>query len=93
MAVIYTNAPECYDGFSTVTLAVVGSDRKGNPVRKVEIDERDFAWQTGRYGSGMYPWTFVGPGDSADWQLRSIEGYRCTFDEFVKGAKLASVAR
>jgi hypothetical protein len=83
--VIYTNAPEVYDGFSTVTVAVVGSDRRGNPVRQVSIDVGDFLWQTGRYDSGMHVWTFVGPGEPPpDHHLRNKEGYRCTFDEFVR---------
>lgn len=58
MKTFYTSAPIAYDGFSTRTLATVGLDRiNGEPVRKVECEERDYDWQTGRYGSGMHRYT------------------------------------
>jgi hypothetical protein len=52
---LFTDAPEAYDGFGTVTLEIVGKTtrpRAGLPVRKVrvEIDHRD--WQLNRYDSG-----------------------------------------
>jgi hypothetical protein len=85
MVVIYTEAPEEYDGFSTRTLSVWGVSRRGNPVRKVYLDDGDFLWQTGRYDSGMHAWTLVGPLDpDPDRHLRTKDGYRCTFNEFVK---------
>lgn len=55
---LYTAAPLDYDGFSTVTVRVVGRDnRRGNPVREVMMQRRDYDWQTTRYDSGMCSYT------------------------------------
>jgi hypothetical protein len=55
---LHTSAPEAYDGFSTKTVRVVGTDLKnGNPVREITIDEKDYDWQTSRYGSGNHRFT------------------------------------
>ena len=50
--ITYTDAPEAYDGFGTVTLAVAGRTEK-RPVRKVDTPEQHVEWQRMRYGSGM----------------------------------------
>jgi hypothetical protein len=55
--VLYTSAPENYDGFGTRTLAVVGHvghSRHKEPVRKVAIEKEHLEWQLGRYGSGLH---------------------------------------
>jgi hypothetical protein len=55
---LFTAAPLDYDGFSTVTVRVVGRDnRRGNPVREVTMHRRDYDWQTARYDSGMCSYT------------------------------------
>ena len=53
-----TMAPAAYDGFSTMEIS---KDEKcseafirDKPVRIVATENRDVAWQQGRYGSGMY---------------------------------------
>ena len=52
--IAYTTAPDAYDGFGTVTLSEAGLlDRK--PLRKVQIEQAHYDWQSMRYGSGMYP--------------------------------------
>lgn len=57
----HTDAPECYDGFGTETIEVVGTSRRagaeGNPVRLVRIDAEHDEWQTTRYSSGLYCYT------------------------------------
>ncbi len=55
LRVVYTTAPEAYDGFGTVTLAeVAGIDSHGRAIRKVGIRPEHWDWQTQRYGSGMH---------------------------------------
>ncbi len=55
LRVVYTTAPEAYDGFGTRTLAeVAGTDRRGKTIRKVGIRPNAWEWQTQRYGSGMH---------------------------------------
>jgi hypothetical protein len=52
--ITYTTAPEAYDSFGTKTLAIIGTDSRGNSVRKVASQARHAEWQRGRYGSGLY---------------------------------------
>lgn len=53
--IVYTTAPESYDGFGTKTLEVTDYiDDKGKPVRKVEIPFKNIEWQKNRYLSGNY---------------------------------------
>jgi len=54
MKIIYTTAEKAYDGFSTRTIEE-GKYITGNkkPIRKVEMEDRDYDWQTMRYASGM----------------------------------------
>lgn len=55
---LHTSAPDCYDGFGTTTLAVVGRDLwRKNPVRLVAVRSEHYDWQTERYASGLYPYT------------------------------------
>lgn len=51
MKTIYTNCPEAFDGFSTRTVGIEGDTDRG-PLRRVECEDRDFAWQMNRYFSG-----------------------------------------
>lgn len=51
MRTIYTNCPTDYDGFSARTVEIVGQTPRG-PLRRVEVEERDFEWQLSRYLSG-----------------------------------------
>ena len=51
----YTSSPDCYDGFGTETLRVVGTAaHNGRPVREVQIDPSHLDWQESRYGSGSH---------------------------------------
>lgn len=53
--VVLTSAPECYDGFGTVTLAAgVGSDHAGRVLRRVGVRPEHYEWQALRYGSGLH---------------------------------------
>jgi hypothetical protein len=61
-----TSAPEAYDGFSTRTIRIMGVDRRGNPVREVFVERRDYDWQTSRYDSGSHLYTD---------ERRTLEGY------------------
>jgi hypothetical protein len=54
---LFTEAPTAYDGFSARTVAVVGTSKRGNPVRKVTVERRDHEWLVSRYASGMYATT------------------------------------
>ena len=49
---IFTTCPESYDGFGTKTVEIVGSDRRGNPIRLVNADPNHSDWQISRYRSG-----------------------------------------
>jgi hypothetical protein len=49
--IVYTNAPEDYDGFGTVTKGVVGQTERG-PMRMVQTVEEHHGWQLNRYYSG-----------------------------------------
>ena len=48
---LWTDAPECYDGFGTQTVALAGKTTRG-VVRVVEIYDSALTWQTMRYASG-----------------------------------------
>jgi hypothetical protein len=52
--ILYTDAPECYDGFGTRTLESHAGTYGGKRVRKVEVEAQALGWQQGRYGSGLY---------------------------------------
>jgi hypothetical protein len=54
MPIVYTTAPEAYDGFGTVSEEIVGT-LDGKPLRRVRMHAEHATWQTQRYGSGMYP--------------------------------------
>jgi hypothetical protein len=51
----YTDAPESYDGFGTVTLETLKtSSRRGKSVRLVAIQKQNENWQIPRYASGNH---------------------------------------
>ncbi len=51
----YTSAPEAYDYWNTSTVRVVGSTKKGEDIRKVEIRSRhSLCSQEPRYTSGLH---------------------------------------
>jgi hypothetical protein len=52
--VVYTTAPDAYDGFSTRTEAEDVGQTCGKQVRRVSMEERDYVWQTSRYASGLH---------------------------------------
>lgn len=88
--IAYTDAPEAYDGFGTTTLQVMGKTSSRcvrhahGAIRKVAIHPEHLRWQTTRYESGMYVWTFLGPGEIARPSLRASDGYRVSYDQLVK---------
>lgn len=59
---LYTDAPEAYDGFGTVTEAQTGLRTRRGPIRIVRVEDAAFSWQTMRYSSGMHLWC-----DAAKW--------------------------
>lgn len=48
-----TTAPVDYDGFSTRRLGTVNLN--GRDLGVVEVEQRDWRWQRGRYASGQHP--------------------------------------
>ncbi len=53
--IAYTQADPVYFGFGTVILDdAAGTDKRGRTVRKVGIKPEHWAWQTERFGSGMF---------------------------------------
>ena len=52
--VVWTTAPEAYDGFGTQTLEECGTIY-GKPLRRVVIEPSNYVYQTSRYGSGLHP--------------------------------------
>ena len=51
---LHTDAPVAFDGFSTRTVAIVGKSKRGEAVRLIEVQKRDYEWQTARYSSGAF---------------------------------------
>lgn len=56
--ILYTTAPEAYDGFGTATIKHEGK------IRKVKIQMTHYKWQTMRYKSGGY----LVFSDSQEWK-------------------------
>jgi len=56
MKTVFTTAPQDYDGFSTETADEnAGRDKSSGKIyRQVEMQDRDYNWQSSRYGSGMH---------------------------------------
>lgn len=59
LRIVYTTAPEVYDGFGTTAIdPAAGTDNRGRVLRKVGIRPDAWKWQTSRYASGMHrAWT------------------------------------
>jgi hypothetical protein len=51
---VFTTAPADYDGFSTREELGNAGQTCGKQVRRVSMEERDYHWQTMRYGSGLH---------------------------------------
>ena len=51
---LHTDAPVAFDGFSTRTVKVVGKSKRGEAVRLIEVQKRDYEWQTMRYSTGAF---------------------------------------
>lgn len=52
--IIYTDAPESFDGFGTFTLDTGYGETAKGPIRQAAVHQDYLDWQTARYGSGMY---------------------------------------
>jgi hypothetical protein len=52
--IVWTTAPEAYDGFGTQTLEESGVFY-GKPLRRVAIEPSNYVYQTSRYRSGLHP--------------------------------------
>lgn len=50
----YTDAPPDYDGFGTLTVAMLPWTTRRGIMRLVLTPERHAEWQRNRYGSGLY---------------------------------------
>ncbi|MGA7122392.1 MAG: hypothetical protein WBY94_19975 [Polyangiaceae bacterium] len=52
--IVWTTAPEAYDGFGTQTIEACGT-LYGKVLRRVVIEPSNYVYQTSRYGSGLHP--------------------------------------
>lgn len=52
--VIYTSAPEAYDGGGTFTDKTLNGSTMRGPMRRVVVQPENLNWQSMRYASGMH---------------------------------------
>ena len=71
--VAQTTAPRAYDGFGTLSLADTYGP-SGESVRVVLIREEHFAWQNGRYNSGLFYATHFDKQHIADELWKRLAG-------------------